>query len=266
MTFCLHLWLLYTRSIGAIFLVLSASVGEVKGFYSCQAANAIKRTSHKTDSLFVYQWQSHSIAFSAYAMCNEYVYTLWSYLNADGQSPLRHKQEKEMINEFDCALKPKAYTKIVPASMKSIIVNLLAVQLKENYFHQFQVRFLRGLNWPICTVILSDAFPWSQLSSQSIKTFLRSALTLIIFILVELATGYPHQFLTCHDHATLYSTTDSFKRLSLISTLNFELILSWKKARVSSRRVQAPRECIGKKGQGSGHWKWDVSQPFFFLF
>ena len=64
----------------------------------------------------------------------------------DGQDPLRHKQEKGMINEFDCALKLKAYTKSVQASMKSIIIKLLAVQaavqLEENYFHQFQVRFL----------------------------------------------------------------------------------------------------------------------------
>ena len=52
-----------------------------------------------------------------------------------------------MINDFDCALKPKAYTKIVQASMKSItcIIKLLAVRLEENYFHQFQVRFPPGL-------------------------------------------------------------------------------------------------------------------------
>ena len=50
-----------------------------------------------------------------------------------------------MINEFDCALKPKAYTKIVQASMESIIIKLLAVQLEENYFHQFLVRFLPGI-------------------------------------------------------------------------------------------------------------------------
>ena len=63
----------------------------------------------------------------------------------DGQSPLRHKQEMAMINEFDCALKSKAYTKIVQASMKSIIIKVVAIQLEENYFHQFQVRFLPGL-------------------------------------------------------------------------------------------------------------------------
>ena len=50
-----------------------------------------------------------------------------------------------MINEFDCVLKPKAYTKIVQASMKSIFITLLAIQLEENHFHQFQVRFLPGL-------------------------------------------------------------------------------------------------------------------------
>ena len=38
------------------------------------------------------------------------------------QSPLRHKQEKVMINEFDCALKPETYTNIVQASMKSIVL------------------------------------------------------------------------------------------------------------------------------------------------
>ena len=65
--------------------------------------------------------------------------------NSDGQGPLRHKQEKAMINEFDCALKPKAYTKIVQESIKSIIIKLLAVRLEENYFHQFQVRFPPGL-------------------------------------------------------------------------------------------------------------------------
>ena len=39
-----------------------------------------------------------------------------------------------MINEFDCALKPKAYTKIVQASMKIIIIKLLAVQLGKELF------------------------------------------------------------------------------------------------------------------------------------
>ena len=48
-------------------------------------------------------------------------------------------------NEFDCALKPKAYTKMVQVSMKSITIKLLAVQLEENYFHQFQERLLPGL-------------------------------------------------------------------------------------------------------------------------
>ena len=68
-------------------------------------------------------------------------------MNSDGQSPLKHKQEKAMINELDCVLKPKAYTKIVhvQASMKNIIMKLLSFQLEENYFHQFQVRFLSGL-------------------------------------------------------------------------------------------------------------------------
>ena len=37
-------------------------------------------------------------------------------MNSDGQGPLRHKQEKAMINEFECALKPKAYTKISPGT------------------------------------------------------------------------------------------------------------------------------------------------------
>ena len=49
------------------------------------------------------------------------------------------------INEFDCALKPKVYTKIVQAFMKSIIIKLLAVRLEDNYFHQFQVRSPPGL-------------------------------------------------------------------------------------------------------------------------
>ena len=38
-----------------------------------------------------------------------------------------------------------------------------------------------------------------------------------------------NMLLTFHDHATLYSTTASFKRFSLISTLDLELILSLKK-------------------------------------
>ena len=38
------------------------------------------------------------------------------------ESPLRHKQEKVMINDFDCALKPKTCTKTVQASMKSIVL------------------------------------------------------------------------------------------------------------------------------------------------
>ena len=38
------------------------------------------------------------------------------------QSPLRHKQEKVMVNEFEHALKPKTFTKIVQASMKSIVL------------------------------------------------------------------------------------------------------------------------------------------------
>ena len=49
------------------------------------------------------------------------------------RSPLRHKQEKVMINEFNCALKPKTYTKIVQASIHekySIIIKLLSVQLE----------------------------------------------------------------------------------------------------------------------------------------
>ena len=49
-----------------------------------------------------------------------------------------------MINEFDCAFKPKAYTKIVQVSMESITIKLIAVQLEENYLHQFQVRFMPG--------------------------------------------------------------------------------------------------------------------------
>ena len=55
-------------------------------------------------------------------------------------------QEKVMINEFNCALKPTASTKIVQASMKSTVIKLLSVQLEENYFYQFQVRFLPGLD------------------------------------------------------------------------------------------------------------------------
>ena len=58
-------------------------------------------------------------------------------------------QEKAMINEFNCALKPKAYTKIVQASMKSTVIKLLSVQLEENYFYQFQVRFLPVLDLSI---------------------------------------------------------------------------------------------------------------------
>ena len=61
--------------------------------------------------------------------------------NSDGQGPLRHKQEKAMVNEFGCALKLKAYTK---AYIKSITIKLLAVQLEENFARP----------WPICTVIL----------------------------------------------------------------------------------------------------------------
>ena len=56
--------------------------------------------------------------------------------------PLRRKQKKAMINELDRALKPMAYTKIVQASMESIIIKLLVVRLEENYFHHFQIRFL----------------------------------------------------------------------------------------------------------------------------
>ena len=98
-----------------------------------------------------------------------------------------------MINEFDCALEPKAYTKIVQASMKSIIVKLPAVQLGKELFSSVSGT-VSGRPWPICTVILSDTFPWSQPSSQSTKTFLRSALTSIIFILVDLASGILSSF------------------------------------------------------------------------
>ena len=91
-----------------------------------------------------------------------------------------------MINELDCALKPKAYTKIVQASMKSVIIKLLSVQLEENYFHQFQVRFLHARPWSICTVILSDAFPLVPALQSIYQNVLEiSALTSIIFILVD---------------------------------------------------------------------------------
>ena len=70
-------------------------------------------------------------------------------MNSDGQGPPRHKQEKAMIKEFGCALKPKANTKIVQASMKSIIIKSLAVRLEESYFRQFQVWFLLGIGLPV---------------------------------------------------------------------------------------------------------------------
>ena len=98
-----------------------------------------------------------------------------------------------MINEFDCALKPKAYTKIVQASKKSIITKLLAVQVGKELFSSVSGK-VSARPWPICTVILSEAFPWFQPSSQSTKTFLRFALTLIIFILVDLAAGILSSF------------------------------------------------------------------------
>ena len=61
-----------------------------------------------------------------------------------------------MINEFDCALKPKAYTKIVQLGIhQKIIIKLLAVQLEDNYFHQFRYGSVRP--WPIRIAILSDS-------------------------------------------------------------------------------------------------------------
>ena len=83
-----------------------------------------------------------------------------------------------MMNEFVCALKPKAYTKIVQASMKSIIIKLLAFNLKRIIFIRFRYGFCQALAYLYCDLV--DAFPWSQPSSQSTKTFLRSALTLVI--------------------------------------------------------------------------------------
>ena len=75
--------------------------------------------------------------------------------------------------------------------------------------------------------------------------------------------------LACHDHATLYSTSASFIRLSLISSLDLELILSRKK---NPRRVPPSSDSTGKYRQKSVKdlvtenlkRKWDVSQPFFF--
>ena len=113
-------------------------------------------------------------------------------MNSDGHDPLRHKQEKAMRNEFDRALKPKAYINIVQASMKSIIVNYLPFNLKRIILISFSKVSSRP--WPICTVTLSDAFPWHQPSSQSTRTFLRSALKSITFILVDLATGILSSF------------------------------------------------------------------------
>ena len=86
-------------------------MSKIKSFYNCQAANAIIRASQITDSLFVYKWQSCSIAFSAYAMCNKYSMYIhydrtWNLIVPELTVP----QEKAMINEFNCALKPKAYT------------------------------------------------------------------------------------------------------------------------------------------------------------
>ena len=46
-------------------------------------------------------------------------------------------------------------------------------------------------------MILSDAFPWSQPSSQSTKTFLRSALKSIIFILVDFLFYAPIHLYIC---------------------------------------------------------------------
>ena len=86
--------------------------------------------------------------------------------------------------------------------------------------------------------------PAIQPSSQSTKTFLRSVLTSLIFILLDLAAG----ILSSLYLATIMQLNTVQQILSLISTLDLELILSRKKTRLSSRRVHAPRESIGKKG------------------
>ena len=66
--------------------------------------------------------------------------------------------------------------------------------------------------------------------------------------ITSLGCKYPLQFQTCHDHANkLYYTTAFFKRFSSRHWI-WSLSLAGKKTRASSRRVQAPRESIGKKG------------------
>ena len=70
-------------------------------------------------------------------------------LTSYGQGSLRQKLEKAMINEYGCAMKPKAYIRSGQASVKSI--KLLAIQHKESYFYQFQVGFLLGLSGILLT-------------------------------------------------------------------------------------------------------------------
>ena len=66
-----------------------------------------------------------------------------------------HKQKKAMVNEFDCTLKPKAYTKIVQASMKSIInvIKLLAFDLERIIFISFRYAFHQALACLYCDLI-----------------------------------------------------------------------------------------------------------------
>ena len=166
-----------------------------------------------------------------------------------------------MINEFDCALNPKAYTKIVQASMKSITIQLLAVRLKENYCHQFQVRFPPGLGLSVLWSF--GRLPMVPAIQPIYQNVLEICLEVDNFYIGWLGQyRYPLYFLTCHDHVTSYSTIASFKRFSLISTLELELILSRKKPASRPAEFSRHGKASAKKGQGSGHWKSRESGTF----
>ena len=133
----------------------------------------------------------------------------------------------------------------------SIIIELLPFNLKRIIIH-FRYGFCQAL---------SDAFPWSHPSSQSSKTFLRSALTSIIFIYwltwLQVSSLVCNLPLLCN----FIQCNRFFQKIFFDLNVGFGANPWSEKTRVSSLRVQKRvKDLVIENLKG----KWDVSQPFLF--
>ena len=170
MSFCLHLWLLYTRSTRAIFLFCA---GKVKAFTVVKQPIQSKELRRKPIHFLFTNDSTTRLPFQRIeCVTNMHIHYDRTWTPKSTEAQTRKDDDKQIRLCFetedlhqDC---PEIHEKY------SIIIKLLSVQLEENYYGTVSARPL-----PICavSVILSDAFPWSQPSSQSTKAFLRSALT-----------------------------------------------------------------------------------------